>query len=85
MRLKVPRVVYIRQGDPGTEDFISSMIENPAQGKLVAFEVHVEARNNSWYSASDKTEWLGAAGLGLPGFNSFVRKESAEVLKEGGL
>ena len=62
------------------------MIENPAQGKLVAFEVHVVAQNNNrWYSASDKTEWLGAAGLGLPGFNSFVRKESAEVLKEGGL
>jgi hypothetical protein len=33
----------------------------------------------------DKREWLGAAGLGLVGFNSFIRKESAEVLKDGAL
>ena len=42
-------------------------------------------RNNSVYAGSDKMEWLGAAGLGLPGFSSFVRKESADVLKDGGL
>jgi hypothetical protein len=36
-------------------------------------------------AGSDATEWLGAAGLGLPGFSSFIKKEAAEVLQDGGL
>ena len=64
------------------------LIESPALGTLCTFVVcqgFVVFRNNSVYAGSDKMEWLGAAGLGLPGFGSFVRKESADVLKDGGL
>ena len=32
--MQVPRIVYVRQGDPGTEEFIASMIESPVQRKL---------------------------------------------------
>ncbi len=82
----MPRVVYIRQGDRGTEDFIAGMIESPVQRKFVVCQLRWAVfRNNDAYAGSDKMEWLGAAGLGLPGFSSFVRKESADVLKDGGL
>ncbi len=32
--LQVPRIVYVRQGDPGTQEFIASMIESPVQREL---------------------------------------------------
>ena len=32
--LQVPRIVYVRQGGPGTEEFIASMIESPVQREL---------------------------------------------------
>jgi hypothetical protein len=83
--MQVPRVVYIRQGDPGTEDFISGMIESPAQRQLHECSSLAIARCNMELSGSDKLDWLGAAGLGLAGFSSFVRKESADVLRDGGL
>ena len=43
--LQVPRIVYVRQGDPGTQEFIASMIESPVQREL-GFSVGIIASRN---------------------------------------
>ena len=77
--------MYVRQGDPGTEEFIASMIESPVQRELGLSVGLLVWRDGLACAGCDATQWLGAAGLGLPGFSSFIKKEAAEVLQDGGL